>query len=73
MESMTTGTKTSLLAIVGPDANQFEVSNSYAEILNGYHYRYFMSKKANVAWVDLASGDYEGAQKAKLVAVSNAG
>lgn len=69
---MTTGTKTSLLAIVGPNANKFEVSNAYAEILNGYHYRYFMSKKANVAWVNLASGEYEGAQKAKLVAVSNA-
>lgn len=69
---LTTGTKTSLLAIVGPNANKFEVSNAYAEILNGYHYRYFMSKKANVAWVNLASGEYEGAQKAKLVAVSNA-
>ena len=68
---LTTGTKTSLLAIVGPNANKFEVSNAYAEILNGYHYRYFMSKKANVAWVNLASGEYEGAQKAKLVAVSN--
>lgn len=68
---MTTGTKTSLLAIVGPNANKFEVSNAYAEILNGYHYRYFMPKKANVAWVDLASGDYEDTMKAKLVAVSN--
>ena len=47
------------------------MSNAYAEILNGYHYRYFMSKKANLAWVNLASGEYEGAQKAKLVAVSN--
>ena len=69
---MTTGTKTSLLAIVGPNANKFEVSNAYAEILNGYHYRYFMPKTANVAWVDLASGDYEDTMKAKLVAVSNA-
>lgn len=68
---LTTGTKTSLLAIVGPNANKFTPSNAYAEILNGYHYRYFMSKKANVAWINLASGEYEGAQKAKLVAVSN--
>ncbi|MGO5200281.1 alpha-amylase family glycosyl hydrolase [Prevotellaceae bacterium LCP21S3_C11] len=68
---MTTGTKTSLLAIVGPNANKFEVSNAYAEILNGYHYRYFMPKTANVAWVDLASGDYEDTMKTKLVAVSN--
>ena len=69
---MTTGTKTSLLAIVGPNANKFAAPNSYAELLNGYHYRYFMPKKANVAWVDLASGDYEDTMKAKLVAVSNA-
>ena len=68
---LTTGTKTSLLAIVGPNANKFPTPAAYAEILNGYHYRYFMSKKANVAWVNLASGEYEGAQKAKLVAVSN--
>ena len=68
---MTTGTKTSLLAIVGPNANKFAAPNSYAELLNGYHYRYFMPKKANVAWVDLASGDYEDTMKAKLVAVSN--
>lgn len=68
---MTTGTKTSLLAIVGPNANKFAAPNSYAELLNGYHYRYFMPKKANVAWVDLASGDYEETMKAKLVAVSN--
>ena len=68
---MTVGTKASLIAIVGPNANKFAAPNSYAELLNGYHYRYFMPKKANVAWVDLASGDYEGVMKAKLVAVSN--
>ena len=68
---MTVGKKASLIAIVGPNANQFAAPNSYAELLNGYHYRYFMPKKANVAWVDLASGDYEGVMKAKLVAVSN--
>ena len=69
---MTTGDKATLLAIMGPNANQFAAPNSYTEILNGYHYRYFMPKTANVAWVDLASGDYEGTMKAKLVAVSNA-
>ena len=68
---MTVGEKASLIAIVGPNANKFAAPNSYAELLNGYHYRYFMPKKANVAWVDLASGDYEGVMKAKLVAVSN--
>ena len=69
---MTTGDKATLLAIMGPNANKFTAPITYTEILNGYHYRYFMPKKANVAWVDLASGDYEGTMKAKLVAVSNA-
>lgn len=69
---MTVGKKASLIAIVGPNANKFTAPITYTEILNGYHYRYFMPKKANVAWVDLASGDYEGTMKAKLVAVSNA-
>ena len=71
---MTTGDKATLLAIMGPNANKFTVPNTYTEILNGYHYRYFLNKKSNLAWVDLASGDYENTMKAKLVAVTeNAG
>ena len=69
---MTTGNKATLLAIMGPNANKFTAPITYTEILNGYHYRYFLNKKSNLAWVDLASGDYEGVMKAKLVAVSNA-
>ena len=68
----TVGDKATLIAIVGPNAKKYAAPNTYAELLNGYHYRYFMPKKANLAWVDLASGEYEGVQKAKLVAVSNA-
>ena len=68
----TVGDKATLIAIVGPNAKKYAAPNTYAELLNSYHYRYFMPKKANVAWVDLASGDYEGTIKAKLVAVSNA-
>ena len=69
---MTVGDKATLIAIVGPNAKKYTASNAYAELLNGYHYRYFMPKKANLAWVDLPSGDYEGTMKAKLVAVTNA-
>lgn len=68
----TIGNKATLIAIVGPNAKKYAAPNTYAELLNGYHYRYFMPKTANVAWVNLASGDYEGVMKAKLVAVSNA-
>ena len=69
---MTVGDKATLIAIVGPNAKKYAAPNTYAELLNGYHYHYFMPKKANLAWVDLPSGDYEGTMKAKLVAVSNA-
>lgn len=68
---MTTGNKATLLAIMGSNANKFTAPITYTEILNGYHYRYFLNKKSNLAWVDLASGDYEDTMKAKLVAVSN--
>ena len=68
---MTTGNKATLLAIMGPNANKFTAPATYTEILNGYHYRYFLNKKSNLAWVDLASGDYEGKMKAKLVAVTD--
>lgn len=67
----TIGNKATLLAIMGPNANKFTAPITYTEILNGYHYRYFLNKKSNLAWVDLASGDYEDTMKAKLVAVSN--
>jgi len=67
----TTGNHCSLLAVVGPNANKFSPTDTYVEILNGYHYRYFMPKEANLAWVTLPSGEYEEVQKAKLVAVSN--
>lgn len=68
---MTTGNKATLLAIMGPNANKFTAPTAYTEILNGYHYRYFLNKNSNLAWVDLASGDYEGKMKAKLVAVTD--
>ena len=68
---VTEGNTTSLIAVVGPKANSFTPAAGYTEILSGYHYRYFMPKKANLAWIDLPSGEYEEAQKAKVVAVSN--
>jgi len=56
---------------MGPGAKNFTPTTSYQEIISGYHYRYFLPKKAKIAWVNLPSGDYEEEQKAKLVAVSN--
>lgn len=67
----TTGSNTSLLAVMGSGSKNFTPGSAYQEILSGYHYRYFLPKKAKIAWVDLPSGDYEEEQKAKLVAVTN--
>lgn len=67
----TTGTNTSLLAVMGSGSKNFTPGSAYQEIFSGYHYRYFLPKKAKIAWVDLPSGDYEEEQKAKLVAVTN--
>ena len=68
---MTTGTTGSLLAVLGSGAKNYTAPNTYSEIIAGDNYRYFLAKKAKIAWVDLPSGDYEEEQKAKLVTVSN--
>ena len=67
----TAGSRGTLLAVMGPKANSMAVPSGYTEIIKGYRYRYMLSNNSNVAWVDLPSGTYEKAQKARLVAVSN--
>jgi alpha-amylase len=66
----TNGSKCKLMTVLGntklysPDAN-------WVPILSGYHYAYYLNKSLNMAWVDLASGTYEGAQQAMLTAVTS--
>jgi len=64
------GTNCQLLAVVGPGAASYSVTSKWVEILSGYHYRYFIPKTTETAYVDLASGTYEGSQQATLTAVS---
>lgn len=45
-------------------------TTSYVEVLSGKNYKYLLSKKAELAWVDKASGEYEQAFNVKLAAVS---
>lgn len=66
----TQGSNGYLLAAIGSAANDYSSPNGYQEIINGYHYRYFLQKKAEVAWVDLPSGEYADEQQATLTAVS---
>ncbi len=60
-----------LLVVVGNNVQSYNLPNAnYIEILSGYHYRYFMHKNAEIAWVDKASGEYNLPLSVKLSAVS---
>ena len=67
----TEGTKGTLYAVMGANANKYDTPSGFTEILRGYHYRYLLSNSSNVAWIDLPSGHYDDVQKARLTAVSN--
>lgn len=59
-----------LLVAVGNNVNAYTPNPNYIEILSGYHYRYFLHKNAETAWVDKASGEYNLPFSVKLSAVS---
>lgn len=67
----TEGSKGTLYAVMGANANNYKAPSGFTEILRGYHYRYLLSNSSNVAWIDLPSGHYDDVQKARLTAVSN--
>lgn len=67
----TQGNKASLVCTVGntqtaptPDATR------YTEILSGYHYKYFLEKTAETAWVAIPSGVFEHPFDVTLTAIS---
>ena len=64
------GSKTGLLVVVG-NTSQYTPANSWVKVLEGYHFAYYLDQNANTAWVDLASGEYEGTQQAMLTAVTS--
>ena len=66
----TTGNKAKLIVVVGNDTKVYTPGTDYAQILEGYHYRYYLSKSAETAWCNIPSGEYEAGFKAKLTAVS---
>lgn len=66
----TTGDKAKLIVVVGNNTKAYTPSADYAQILEGYHYRYYLSKSAETAWCNIPSGEYEAGFKAKLTAVS---
>lgn len=66
----TTGNKAKLIVVVGNNTKAYTPSADYAQILEGYHYRYYLSKSAETAWCNIPTGEYEAGFKAKLTAVS---
>lgn len=66
----TTGDKAKLIVVVGNNTKAYTPGVDYTQILEGYHYRYYLSKSAETAWCNIPSGEYEAGFKAKLTAVS---
>lgn len=66
----TTGNKAKLIVVVGNNTKAYTPGTDYAQILEGYHYCYYLSKSAETAWCNIPSGEYEAGFKAKLTAVS---
>lgn len=66
----TTGDKAKLIVVVGNNTKAYTPGTDYAQILEGYHYRYYLSKSAETAWCNIPSGEYEAGFKAKLTAIS---
>ena len=67
----TTGTKSSLIAAVGSNLNGYTGPSNSTLVAEGYHYKYFMSNNANVAWTDVPSGTYKTEFDVTLKAVSS--
>ena len=66
----TTGDKAKLIVVVGNNTKAYTPGADYAQILEGYHYRYYLSKSAETAWCNIPTGEYEAGFKANLTAVS---
>ena len=66
----TTGDKAKLIVVVGNNTKAYTPGADYTQILEGYHYRYYLSKSAETAWCNIPTGEYEARFKAKLTAVS---
>lgn len=66
-----TGDNGELVAVVGPLASGYPPSSDVVEIINGYHYRYFVTKASEMVFADKASGKYDTGIIVKLTAASN--
>jgi alpha-amylase len=58
-----------MIVVVGFDVNTY-VPTGYTNILSGYHYKYYMDNKAELAFADKASGTYSAAFDVTVTAAS---
>ena len=58
-----------MIVVVGFDLNTY-VPTGYTNILSGYHYKYYMDNKAELAFADKASGTYSAAFDVTVTAAS---
>ena len=67
------GTRARLLCELGATADiKLAGSNAtnFVEVLSGHHYKYFLSREAECAWISAGEGEYYEPVKARLIAVS---
>ena len=58
-----------MIVVVGFDLNTY-VPTGYTNIISGYHYKYYMDNKAELAFADKASGTYSAAFDVTVTAAS---
>lgn len=66
----TEGEKALLLAVVGTDAASYAPDSEWKAVAAGHHYRYYLNRSADCAWVDLPSGTYDSPPTAIVTAVT---
>lgn len=66
----TYGTNGNLMVVVGNTASYAPPVTQWTNVLSGYHYKYYISKEANTAWVDKAGGTYYNGVDVTLTAVT---
>lgn len=73
--AQTTGANGKVMVVVGnpnhPNLEDAINPEQWIQVVDGYHYRYYMSSTMETPWADKASGSYEGSVGVRLTAVSD--
>jgi len=66
-----TNNENRMMVIVGDVEGFIPSAAQYTQVLEGYHYRYYMANSLETAWADKASGMYDEPFSVRLAAVTN--